>query len=235
MFSGIVEEVGVLSRVEESGDGQRLRISASSVLEDAELGESISVSGCCLTVIEFSKDWFDVEATFETLRCTTLRERKEGDSVNLEKALKVSDRLGGHIVSGHVDCVGRVLDITEEGFSKVIRFGIPLKWAPYFVKKGSVTVEGVYLTVVDIGEEKNPAVKITENSPGEESDSCFWFSVALIPHTMDVTTLGRLSVGSGVNVETDIIARYVVRLLGEGYTENLNKQRGSLLSGADQG
>ncbi len=240
MFSGIVEEVGVVSKVTESSEGTRLKIGATKILEDAVLGESISVSGVCLTVVEFNSTWFDVEATIETLRCTTLGELRMGDKVNLEKALKVSDRLGGHIVSGHVDTVGRVLDVQEEGFSKVVRFGLDNRWSPFFVKKGSVTVDGVSLTVVDVG-------TITDGShsePGRGSGNSsisklgsdeFWFTVALIPHTMEVTTLGRFVDGGKVNIETDIIARYVVRLLGESFPAILNKERESILFGRNDG
>lgn len=222
MFSGIVEDVGEVTAVIESADGVRFTIKAEKILGDAMMGESISVSGACLTVVRFTKTEFDVELTNETLRCTTLGDLKQGSRVNLEKALKLGDRLGGHMVTGHVDTVGRVKHIKDDGFSKLITFTIDPSWAGYFVKKGSVTVEGVSLTVADCG-------SLTYNSSASESDNEFWFSVALIPHTMDVTTLGALFEGQRVNVETDVIARYVVRLLGEGYMENLNKERESVL------
>ncbi|MBX9691446.1 MAG: riboflavin synthase [Cyanobacteria bacterium] len=226
MFSGIVEEVGVISKVTESSEGTRLKIGATKILEDVVLGESISVSGVCLTVVEYNSTWFDVEATIETLRCTSLGELRMGDKVNLEKALKVSDRLGGHIVSGHVDTVAHILEIQEEGFSKVVKFGLDARWSHFFVNKGSVTVDGVSLTVVDVGTLPDTSRNGTEQ---------FWFTVALIPHTMEVTTLGRCVPGGRVNIETDIIARYVVRLLGESFPAILNKERESLLFGRNDG
>lgn len=222
MFSGIVEAVGVVDQVIDAGGGLRFRINCPQILSDAQMGESIAVNGTCLTVIEYTKEWFDVEVTQETLRCTTLGTLKEKQKVNLEKALKVSDRLGGHLVTGHVDTVGHVGDITEDGFSKIMKFTLDGKWAPFFVKKGSVTVEGVSLTVADCG-------GLSKNSSGGGKTDEFWFTVALIPHTMDVTTLGTIKVGDPVNVETDVIARYVVRLLGDSYLENLNKERESVL------
>lgn len=200
MFSGIVEEIGVVLEVEDTKDGQRLKIGASGILKDGALGESISVSGTCLTVTEFTDKWFCVEAINETLRRTKCGDFKVGSRVNLEKALRVSDRLGGHIVTGHVDTIARVKSIDLDGFSWDIVFEMDGKWAPYFVEKGSICVDGVSLTVASIKEE----------IPGPQDK--FWFRVALIPHTLSVTTLGDLVVGAGVNIETDIIARYVARL-----------------------
>ncbi|MDZ4834153.1 MAG: riboflavin synthase [Candidatus Melainabacteria bacterium] len=222
MFSGIVEAVGTIEKIEDTGGGIRMRVKAPSILTDAQMGESIAVCGTCLTVVEYSNEWFDVEITQETLRCTTLGGLKTGHKVNLEKALKLSDRLGGHMVTGHVDTVGRISEIKEDGFSKLMKFNLESKWSSFFVKKGSVTVEGVSLTVADCG-------GLTNNSSSSDSQNEFWFTVALIPHTMDVTTIGALNVGDPVNVETDVIARYVVRLVGESYLENLNKERESVL------
>ena len=204
MFSGIVEEVGEVIETEDSADGRRLKIKAPQTLTDAVMGESISVSGCCLTVVQFEADWFAVDAVIETLRCTKIGELARGARVNLEKALKVSDRLGGHIVTGHIDTVARVSSIVQEGFSYLVTFSTESRWAPYFVEKGSVCVDGVSLTVADCGPMPTPGSKNAEDE--------FWFKVALIPHTWEVTTLGSLKEGSLVNVETDIIARYVARL-----------------------
>lgn len=200
MFSGIVEEVGEVLEVQDTADGRWLKIGAKEILADAALGESISCSGCCLTVIDFGSDWFAVEAVIETLRRTKIGDLKVGSKINLEKALRVSDRLGGHIVTGHIDTVGKVASIVEEGFSYVVEVNLDSRWAPFFVEKGSVAMDGVSLTVADCGE-------IPEKAEDE-----FWFRVALIPHTWNVTTLGQLKVGSSVNIETDIIARYVARL-----------------------
>lgn len=200
MFSGIVEEVGEVLEVQDTADGRWLKIGAKEILADAALGESISCSGCCLTVVDFGSDWFAVEAVIETLRRTKIGDLKVGSKINLEKALRVSDRLGGHIVTGHIDTVGKIASIVEEGFSYVVEVNLDSRWAPFFVEKGSVAMDGVSLTVADCGE-----------IPKKAEDE-FWFRVALIPHTWNVTTLGQLKVGSSVNIETDIIARYVARL-----------------------
>jgi riboflavin synthase len=200
LFSGIVEEVGQVLEVKDTEDGRWLKIGAKEILADAALGESISCSGCCLTVVEFGADWFAVEAVIETLRRTKIGDLKVGSKLNLEKALRVSDRLGGHIVTGHIDTVGKIASIVEEGFSYLVEVNLESRWAPFFVEKGSVAMDGVSLTVADCGE-------IPEKAEDE-----FWFRVALIPHTWNVTTLGQLKVGSSVNIETDIIARYVARL-----------------------
>lgn len=200
MFSGIVEEVGEVLEVQDTADGRWLKIGAKEILADAALGESISCSGCCLTVVDFGSDWFAVEAVIETLRRTKIGDLKVGSKINLEKALRVSDRLGGHIVTGHIDTVGKIASIVEEGFSYVVEVNLDSRWAPFFVEKGSVAMDGVSLTVADCGD-------IPEKAEDE-----FWFRVALIPHTWNVTTLGQLKVGSSVNIETDIIARYVARL-----------------------
>jgi riboflavin synthase len=200
LFSGIVEEVGQVLEVKDTEDGRWLKIGAKEILADAALGESISCSGCCLTVVEFGADWFAVEAVIETLRRTKIGDLKVGSKLNLEKALRVSDRLGGHIVTGHIDTVGKIASIVEEGFSYLVEVNLESRWAPFFVEKGSVAMDGVSLTVADCGE-------IPERAEDE-----FWFRVALIPHTWNVTTLGQLKVGSSVNIETDIIARYVARL-----------------------
>ncbi|MDQ5965891.1 MAG: riboflavin synthase [Cyanobacteriota bacterium erpe_2018_sw_39hr_WHONDRS-SW48-000098_B_bin.30] len=214
MFSGIVEEVGEVLSVQDTADGRRLRISARNILSDGALGESISVLGTCLTVVDFKYDkngkaednWFDVEAVNETLRRTKCGDLVKGSKVNLEKALKVSDRLGGHIVTGHIDTVGEVFSIVEDGFSWEITFVMDKSYAPFFVEKGSVAIDGVSLTVA-LCQEKN----VSESDKQLYGDR-FWFKVALIPHTLSVTTLGALKAGSKVNIETDVIARYVVRL-----------------------
>lgn len=227
MFSGIVEEVGSIAEITDISEGKKITVKAKHILGDAKIGESISVCGACLTVIEFDNGSFVVEATKETLRRTTLGNLKVGSTVNLEKAMKLSDRLGGHLVTGHVDCVGVVKSIEEEGVSKVIKFSLPNLWSKHFVEKGSVTVEGVSLTVVDCPE-------VLDNDCNDESEENFWFSVALIPHTMEVTTLQNLTVGDSVNIETDVIARYVVRILGESYLPNLNKDMKSMLFEANE-
>lgn len=195
----------------QNDDGQRLRIAATAVISDARAGDSISVSGVCLTVtrldLEAAPSFFEVDAVHETLRRTRLGSLKKGNRVNLERALRVSDRLGGHLVTGHIDALAKVDAIEEEGFSKLFTFKLAGEWYPYFVEKGSVAVDGVSLTVIDCLR-SNPM----QLSVGETIDE-IRFRVALIPHTLEVTTLGELNVGDAVNIETDIIARYVARWL----------------------
>lgn len=210
MFSGIVEEVGKIAAITDSSGGRRLRVAASKVTEDVKLGDSISCSGVCLTVTEFGKDWFTVEAVHETLRRTRLGKLKQGDPLNLERALCVSDRLGGHIVSGHVDAVAKVHAIKQAGWGREIEFSITAELYPFFVEKGSVTIDGTSLTVAYL-------------QPFNGSSPEFVFAVALIPHTLDVTTLGTLKVGDVVNIEADLIGKYVAKLVASGYAQNINK------------
>jgi riboflavin synthase len=198
LFSGIIEEVGKVVKVTDSADGRRLQILAPEVTTDVKMGDSISCNGTCLTVVEFDQETFAVEAVWETLRRTNLEEMAEGSPVNLERALKFSDRLGGHLVSGHVDAVATIVNIEKEGFSSVLSFALEPELAPFFVEKGSVAINGVSLTVVDFP---------------QDNKEKFVFRVALIPHTLTVTTFGQLKVGSKVNIETDIVARYVARWL----------------------
>lgn len=200
MFSGIVEEVGTVAKAVEGAD-LRLTIGARKVLEDMKIGDSISVSGCCLTVVEFGARGFDVELSRETVAKTAPR-WSVGSRVNLERALRVQDRLGGHIVNGHVDGVGEVLDLTAEPGAYVLRVAAPAALAPHLVPKGSVTVDGVSLTLVDVG------------GPGgtRREWPAHHFTLWLIPHTLEVTTLGELGPGDLVNVESDVLAKYVERL-----------------------
>ncbi len=212
MFSGIVEEIGTIAELTDSKDGRRFKIGANVVTEDVELGQSISVSGCCLTVVDFGKDWFSVELVHETLRKTTLGALVKGSAVNLERSLRLSDRLGGHLVSGHIEVVAKITSIEEEGFSKVISFQLPGEFAPYFVEKGSVAIEGVSLTVWGVASVPS-APNDEPATAGNQPVPDLLFKVALIPHTLSVTTLGQLRVGSLVNIETDVVARYVARWL----------------------
>lgn len=191
MFSGIVEEVGVILAVNGSGEGKRFRIGAKAVTSDLKRGDSVSVAGTCLTSVLEDAQWFEVEVGQETLRKTKLGELKQGDKVNLERALKVSDRLGGHLVSGHVDTLAKVVSIKKEGITNIITFSLADEHRPYFIEKGSVAIDGVSLTVFACS-----------------MDNGFTFSVMLIPHTLEVTTLGNLQVGDKVNIEIDLIAKY---------------------------
>ncbi|MGK2928093.1 MAG: riboflavin synthase [Acidimicrobiales bacterium] len=184
MFTGIVEELGAIV----SFDDPVLRIGADAVLEDVEVGASIAVNGCCLTVTSFGDDWWEADVSHETLRRTNLGESRPGMPVNLERPVRPLDRLGGHIVQGHVDAVGEIVEGVPE-----LRIRMPLDLMKYVVVKGSVTVDGVSLTVVDVLDDG--------------------FTVAVIPHTADVTTLGRKGPGDAVNLEVDVTVKYVERLL----------------------
>ena len=184
MFTGIVEELGEVAAT----DGGHLRIAATTVIEDAKTGDSIAVDGCCLTAVEIGPGWWRADVTDETLRRTTLGDLAPGDRVNLERPVRVNDRLGGHIVQGHVDGVGEVVEPAPH-----LRVRVPRALLRYVVEKGSVTVDGVSLTVVDVLEDG--------------------FTVAVIPHTSAVTTLGRKGPGDAVNLEVDVTVKYVERLL----------------------
>lgn len=195
MFTGIVATVGTIAGFETSGDAMRMQIDAGALdLDDVRLGDSIAVSGPCLTVVAVEAGRFDVDVSAETLARTTLGRRKPGDGVNLEKALRLDDRLGGHLVSGHVDGVGTVQ--RREVAGEYIRFvtRVPAELARYLAFKGSVCMDGVSLTVNDADSET--------------------FEVLTIPHTLERTTLGALTEGEPVNIEVDLIARYIERLLG---------------------
>jgi riboflavin synthase len=191
MFTGIVTDVGRVRAVRDTDRDRRFEIETAYDLAGVDIGASISHAGCCLTVVEKGEGWFAVEVSGETLGLTTLAQWKEGDPVNLERAAKVGDELGGHIVSGHVDGVGEVVSVASEGGSHRVRIRAPRPLHRFVAPKGSITVEGVSLTVNEV-----------------EDDI---FGVNLIPHTWEVTTLGRLDAGSKVNLEIDMLARYLAR------------------------
>ena len=188
MFTGIVEELGRVLAIEERDDIVRIRIGATEVLQQARLGDSTAVDGCCLTVVELGDGWWEADVSDETLRRTTLGARQVGDRVNLERPLLVTDRLGGHIVQGHVDAVGEVVAPVPD-----LQVRMPDDLRRYVIEKGSITVDGVSLTVV---------------RPTDDG-----FTVAVIPHTAAVTTLGAKAPGDTVNLEVDLIAKYTERLL----------------------
>lgn len=197
MFTGLVEEKGTITAVEDLGDSVRLTIRGPLVTGDAGHGDSIAVSGCCLTVMAQTADTFAADVMKESLDKTALGDLRVGDEVNLERATKAGARLGGHIVQGHVDGTGRILDRTPSEHWEVVRIAVPADLAKYLVDKGSVTVDGTSLTVVEVVDEPEP-----------------WFSVSLIPTTLADTTLGTKTPGDRVNLEVDILAKYVERLLG---------------------
>lgn len=199
MFTGLVTDVGRVERVEDRNGLRRFRVNATYAVDAIELGASIMHSGVCLTVVDFGPQgvgsWFDVEAVPETLSKTTLGALEAGSSINLELSLKLGDELGGHLVYGHVDGLGEVVGLEEEGQSHRIRIRPPADLVRFFATKGSVTVDGVSLTLA---------------AAHENGD----FDIAIIPHTWTVTTLGSLQVGSKVNLEVDMLARYVARMIG---------------------
>lgn len=198
MFTGIVEEVGVVEQIDFLDDGAaRLTVRARTVLADATHGCSIAVDGTCLTVTTFDDETFRADVMAETLGCTTLGQLAVGSLVNLERAMRADSRFGGHVVSGHVDCVGTLLSREVSTNWEVLRFWLPVEQLAFVALKGSITINGVSLTVSGLAD-------------GAEEG---WFEVSLIPTTLADTTLGALSVGSQVNIETDVLAKYVQRLL----------------------
>ncbi len=199
MFTGIVEEMGSVKALRREGGAARLAVSASTVLGETALGDSICVNGVCLTVVEMGKMEFSADVAVETLKVTNLGDLKIGAKVNLERALRLSDRIGGHLVSGHVDAVGRIREKREEGNGWRLFIDVPDSVLRYVIKKGSIAIDGISLTVADL------------NQTG--------FSIAMIPHTAKLTTLGFKAAGDSVNLETDIIGKYVERLLS-GKVEN---------------
>ena len=194
MFTGLVETMGEIVAVIDDPPGKRLRIRSQLICEDVTMGASICINGCCLTVVAIDGDLLDFEAGEETLSRTNLGGLIVGDRVNLERSLAVGSRLGGHYVSGHVDALGELIGRTEDPPWANLSFRIPREYASQVASKGSIAIDGISLTVVDV-----------------DDDS---FSVALIPHTLEVTTLGSKTVGDKVNLETDILAKYVQRSLG---------------------
>ncbi|HET9118008.1 MAG TPA: riboflavin synthase [Pseudonocardiaceae bacterium] len=196
MFTGIVEELGEVVGKDDLGDSARLTIRGRVVTGDAAHGDSIAVNGVCLTVELLSGDQFTADVMGETMNRSSLRVLEVGSRVNLERAAALNSRLGGHIVQGHVDGTGRILARTPSQHWEVLRIALPAELARYVVEKGSITVDGVSLTVSGLGPD--------------------WFEVSLIPTTMELTTLGRAPVGAPVNLEVDVIAKYVERLMQAG-------------------
>ena len=193
MFTGIIEEMGSVKALRREGGAARLTVAASAVLGGTVLGDSICVNGVCLTVVHMTPQEFSADVAVETLRVTNLGDLKNGTKVNLERALQLSARIGGHLVSGHVDAVGRIREKREEGNGWRIFIDGPDSVLRYVIKKGSIAIDGISLTVADMDQSG--------------------FSIAMIPHTAKLTTLGFKSAGDRVNLETDIVGKYVERLL----------------------
>jgi riboflavin synthase len=209
MFTGIVEELGRVRGIDHHDGGARLVVEATTVLDDVELGASIAVNGVCLTVVDFdaAAGWWAADAVIETMTRTNLGDLVPGAPVNLERPVRLADRLGGHLVQGHVDGTGVLVarEPNADG-SVTIRIGAPPAMLRYAIEKGSITVDGISLTVVDVA-----------------TDS---FTIAVIPHTQSVTTLGSRAVGDRVNLECDVIAKYVERLFPGSSAADLTERSG---------
>jgi riboflavin synthase len=192
MFTGLIQDLGEVSAVDATADGVRLRV-ATPLAKDVALGDSVSVNGVCLTAVTVDDGSFTAEVVNESLRRSSLSEVAAGLAVNLELAMRAGDRLGGHVVQGHVDGLGTVRDVQEDGFSRVVTIDVPAALMRYVVEKGSIALNGVSLTVANLGED--------------------WLSVALIPETLERTTFGTAVPGAPVNLEVDVLAKYVEKLV----------------------
>ena len=195
MFTGIIECLGTITELRQSGQGKRLALEADFVLDHTKIGDSISVSGACLTVVAIEGKCIKVDVSPETLARTTLGRSKIGDRVNLERALRLSDRIDGHLVSGHIDGMGTLKLKNNTGNAIIITIGVPESLSRYMIKKGSVAVDGISLTINNLGLDG--------------------FDVSIIPHTAKLTTIGFNKVGDLVNIETDMIGKYVERFVTE--------------------
>lgn len=192
MFTGLIQDVGTVESLESDDAGARLRI-ATKLAPEISLGDSVAVDGVCLTATAVDAPAFEAEAMNQTLTVTSLGALQAGAAVNLELAMRAGDRLGGHIVQGHVDGVGTVIDVADDGFARRVRLALPSDLLRYAIDKGSITVSGVSLTIADLGDS--------------------WIALSLIPETLERTNLGRLGPGDRVNVESDVVAKYVERLV----------------------
>lgn len=193
MFTGIVEEIGELSKIDRNGDSAVLTIKAKKVLEDTQIGDSIAVNGVCLTVINIGKDYFSADVMHETLNRSSLKEIDLKNHVNLERAMPADGRFGGHIVAGHIDGVGIIKNIVKDANAVIYTISADTSILKYIVEKGSIAIDGTSLTVTEVTDE--------------------YFSVAIIPHTIEVTVLASKKTGDKVNLETDIIGKYVEKLI----------------------
>lgn len=204
MFTGLVEEVGSIKAVTKSSKSARITIKATKVLEGVQLGDSISTNGVCLTVTDFSTNYFTVDVMAETMRRSNLKNLSPGDEINLERALRLGDRLGGHIVSGHIDGVGFISKYENEDNAVWITIQTPPELLRYIIEKGSIAIDGVSLTVAYV------------------DDTCF--KVSIIPHTKDATTLLRKKMGDEVNLECDMVGKYIEKLVS--VKEETNTKKG---------
>ena len=193
MFTGLIEEIGTIEQLQKNRGTLRFTISAKEVVKDLAVDDSVSINGVCLTVIQFSKSNFQVEAVEETLSKTTLGSSKTGSQVNLERSLRFSDRMGGHFVQGHVDAVGEVVAVKRQEGGVLLSIKLPSHLLKYVISEGSVAIDGVSLTIARLKENK--------------------ITISLIPHTLEKTILANLKAGDGVNIEVDLIGKYVERIL----------------------
>lgn len=192
MFTGLIEDIGSVESVESGADGARIRI-ATGLAAEIATGDSVAVNGVCLTATAVDPNSFEIEAMNQTLTVTALAGLGAGDRVNLELAMKASDRLGGHIVQGHADGVAEVLSVDDDGFARRLRVSLAPELLRYAIEKGSITLNGVSLTIADLGDS--------------------WAEVSLVPETLERTTFGEVAVGDRINVECDVVAKYVHRLV----------------------
>ncbi|MDI6799221.1 MAG: riboflavin synthase [Actinomycetota bacterium] len=191
MFTGLIEEIGRVKRINRSSKGLELMIKADKILSDVKLGDSISVDGVCLTVKSLDKSYFKADVMAETLNSTNINDLRVGDFVNLERAMRLKDRLGGHLVSGHVDSIGRIEAIKRDGIAHIYEISAKKPVILSLISKGSVAIDGISLTIKDIWSEK--------------------FSVSIIPHTLKSTTLGKRRRGDRVNIETDMLGKHILK------------------------
>ena len=205
MFTGIIEELGEVTAWEQNGDAARLTVRAPIAASDARHGDSIAVSGVCLTVVDQGADWFTADVMAESITASTVGRLTPGDRVNIERAAALSSRLGGHIVQGHVDGFTTILSVEDGSAWRVVRLALPHELAGLVTRKGSIAIDGISLTVSAVSDADEPNQ---------------WFEVSLIPETLEATTLGAQAAGDAVNLESDILARHVQRLLA---VENANK------------
>jgi len=194
MFTGLVEELGKVKQIARGAKSVRLTVAGSKVLADVKIGDSIAVNGTCLTVVDYNRDWFTADVMPETVDRTVLAGLKPGDTVNLERTLRLGDRLGGHLVSGHIDGVGQILAKEQNDNAVIVKIGAGPDVMRYIIAQGSIAIDGTSLTVVNFGLD--------------------WFTVSLIPHTAELTTVGLKKTGEQVNLEADVIGKYVEKLLG---------------------
>ncbi len=204
MFTGLVEEMGKVLAITEGNHSMQIKIQCEKVLEGAKLGDSIATNGTCLTAVEIGKNYFVADCMHETMKRTNLHRLKKSDLVNLEKSITLSTPLGGHLVTGDVDCEGRIINIRQDGIAKIYTLELPKQYMKYVVEKGRVTLDGASLTVMELGEDS--------------------LGVSLIPHSQEMIILGKKKVGDYVNIETDLIGKYVEKLLSFPKQEEKNSK-----------